>query len=202
MIKNFLLDMGNVVLRWDPRYIVSNYTKDPEIARLLFEATVHNPDWGKADAGEISDEEIYRHALTRVPEALHPILWEMLQTWHLHMLPMPGVEDFVRALKQAGYKVYILSNASKRFPACIEHLSVYQMMDGAVFSAHEGLIKPDPRIYRLALDRFGLKAEECVFLDDLPINVEGAKACGLEAFVFDGDFAALRDKLTAIGVQF
>lgn len=201
MIKNFLLDMGNVVLRWDPQYIVSRYSESPEVQRQLLDATVYTPDWALIDEGAISDEAVLGHAILRVPEALRPMLKDMLDTWHTHMPPMPGVCAFVRLLKKKGYKVYILSNAGARFPKCIEHLEVYGLVDGAVFSAHERVVKPDPRIYNILLERYGLNARECLFLDDIEANVAGARAVGIEGFVFDGDFTALKEKLKTIGID-
>ena len=102
---------------------------------------------------------------------------------------------------QLEQRTYLLSNAGTRFPACVMDRPVMQMLDGYLVSAHEKTVKPSPEIFRRALEKFDLKAEECLFLDDMPVNVAGAKACGIEALVFDGDFAALRRKLAQMGVR-
>ena len=68
-------------------------------------------------------------------------------------------------------------------------------------AADEGVMKPQPEIYRLCLERFGLKAEECFFIDDVPANIEGACRCGISGTVFRGDADLLRMQLRENGIR-
>jgi 2-haloacid dehalogenase len=72
------------------------------------------------------------------------------------------------------------------FPEAREHFGILQLIDRYVVSGAEGLVKPDPRLFHVLLDRYGLKAEECTFVDDNPDNVAAARALGMEGIVFHG----------------
>ena len=104
----------------------------------------------------------------------------------------------MRDLKEAGHRVYVLSNASIRQP---DHdnwksiLPVPELYDGVFFSASYGYIKPQHRIYELFLDRFRLEAEDCFFVDDLERNIAAARECGIEGYRFDGNILRLREVL-------
>ena len=76
-----------------------------------------------------------------------------------------------------------------------------KLMDGALISAEVKLLKPDPQIYRTFLRKFGLRPEECVFIDDTPINVEGALYENMAGIVFNMDVAALAESLRSLGVE-
>ena len=91
----------------------------------------------------------------------------------------PGMAELVRELKGSGYGIYLLSNASIRQHEYWPRIPASRFFDGTLISADHHVIKPQPEIYRLCLERFGLKAEECIFVDDMAHNVEGAVFCGV-----------------------
>ena len=100
---------------------------------------------------------------------------------------------WIRSLKAEGLGVYYLSNFSRRVETeAAAELSFLKEMDGGILSYKERLIKPDPAIYRLLLARYGLSAEESVFLDDTPENVEAAKALGMQGIVVESQEQAKR----------
>ena len=103
-------------------------------------------------------------------------------------------------LKQAGYGVYLLSNASVRQHEYWPRVPGSALFDGTLISADVKLVKPQPEIYRLLLEKFSLTAQECFFIDDSPANIEGALMCGIPGAVFHGDVALLRKDLRAAGV--
>ena len=82
------------------------------------------------------------------------------------------------------YPQYLLSNTDPiHIPWCLDRFPLSSLLDGMILSYEIGAYKPDFRIYERGLEKFGLRPEECVFIDDLPANVEAAKACGLEGIV-------------------
>ena len=108
---------------------------------------------------------------------------------------------FVQELKEKGYQVYYLSNfAKKTFDESQNSLQFIPYMDGGVFSYLEKVIKPDPVIYETLLSRYGLVASECVFLDDLPENIEGAKNAVMTGIVFK-NFEQALEELRELGVE-
>ena len=126
------------------------------------------------------------------------LLWE----WCKPIVLMEGMEDLIHRLKAAGYGIYLLSNASMNQPTYWNQLDLSRYFDGTMVSAFEHTVKPSLDIYRKFTDRFGLKPEECVFIDDLPINIAGAVENGWQGIVFHGDAAQTEAKLRELGVRF
>ena len=109
-------------------------------------------------------------------------------------------ERLIADLKAAGYRLYVLSNMSKEFIEFLRRVPVYRHFDGEVVSCEERVVKPDPAIFRILLERYGLQPSETLFIDDRAANVDAARGCGIEGFLFDHrDPAAsceqLRDRL-------
>ena len=108
---------------------------------------------------------------------------------------MPGMRDVIDELKAKGYSIYGLTNWSmETFPQARAHFPILQMIDRYVVSGAEHLVKPDPRLFQVLLDRYGLQAEECIFVDDNPDNVEAACHMGMQGIRFC-DAVQLRNTL-------
>lgn len=98
----------------------------------------------------------------------------------------PESVDMLRELKANGYKIYGLTNwSAETIGIAFERFDFFKEFDGIVVSGDEKLLKPDERIYKVLLERYKLKAEECVFMDDNPTNVEAAIRLGIQGIVFD-----------------
>lgn len=198
-IKNIVLDMGNVLLSWEPEAFSRRAAGNEEDAAVLNSALFDTPEWILKDAGQIDDGEVLRISLARTPERLHDTLRALFAQWPGWMAPIPGAEAFTRKVKEAGLKLYLLSNAGKRFPRAMEKQPFYPRFDGMMVSAHEKVAKPDPRIYQRLYERFSLLPGECLFVDDMAANVEAAERTGMAAHLFDGDYRKVEDRLRALG---
>ena len=98
---------------------------------------------------------------------------------------VPGMEDLVRDLKKRGYGLYGLTNWSREtFPLVRDRYPVLGLLDGMVVSGEEMTAKPGPALYRILLERYGLRADECLFIDDNPVNIAGGEAVGIRGLVF------------------
>jgi putative hydrolase of the HAD superfamily len=93
-----------------------------------------------------------------------------------------------------GLKLYLLSNAGKRFPAVLETQPFYPRFEGMMVSAHEKVTKPDPRIYHLLCERFSLLPRECLFVDDVA-------EVGMSAVLFEGDYRKVEEMLRELGLS-
>lgn len=200
MIRNIIFDMGNVLLRWDPQHIVSQFTADAEAQRRLQEAIFEDPDWAAQDAGAISEDEMRMRIRSRLPEALHEAAMNCYNAFERHMPDIPEMQALALELKAEGCRIYVLSNANVRFADYLPGREFFREFDGIVISAQEKLVKPDARLFRLALDRFGLRPEESLFIDDAQANVEGARAVGMAALRFDGDVDGIRAEMGKLGL--
>ena len=109
---------------------------------------------------------------------------------------IPGMEEYIKELKGKGYRVFGLSNWSiETFSLVRPVYPVLNLMEDMLISGIEKVMKPDPKIFELALKRFGIKAEETVFIDDNPKNVAAANALGITGILFEGKEKLERDLL-------
>ena len=201
MIRNILFDMGNVLLRFDRQVFLDRLTVTEEEKQLLLQEVFLSPEWVEMDRGTLREETAEPIMCSRLPSHLHEAVHQLTSCWDQPILPMAGMARLVTELKEAGDGIYLLSNASVRQHAYWPRVPGSELFDGTLISADEGVMKPQPEIYRLCLDRFRLKPEECFFIDDVPANIAGAKECGISGTVFHADADALREDLRKAGVQ-
>ena len=179
MYKNIVFDFGGVMVDFDPKeYLVDRFC-NAETEELVSQLTFESEEWKLLDAGLLSRYEANQRMLTHAKE--HDCVFEVqgvLDDW-LHILrPRRRMQELVRRLKNHGYSVYYLSNIPEDVLALLKERGVLDRFDGGVASCEVHINKPDPRIYQALLDKYGLKASECVFIDDNLANVQAAFTLG------------------------
>lgn len=199
MVKQIIFDVGGVLLDFDPDAMVRASGTEGEDARLLRREIFGHSDWSRLDRGE-REETVFSSMKTRLPERLWPQADHIMAHWHESLRGKEDTGELARELYDMGYPLYILSNAPYRFYEFRDLVPGYSLMKGVLLSCEEGLLKPDPAIFRLMFDRFGFVPEECFFIDDSPLNVECAQWCGMGALQFRQDMDELRTALRAAGV--
>lgn len=199
MIKNLVFDFGNVLVRYDPEYIVSNYVTDPEDKKLLTDVLFDRLYWDALDEGTITDEEVVRYSCERLPKRLHSVCGEIYYNWGKHLPEMPGMWELVRRVKREyGVRIYLLSNIGSLFSS-FEHLfSIFDEMEDCIFSAIVGHVKPNADMFRYLCDRTRILPEETLFVDDAKRNIDGAELFGIRGYLFDGNAAKLSDYLDGV----
>ena len=198
MINTYVFDMGNVLLRWDPEAIVQCFSTDPAVQDILLQKIFRSPDWAKLDSGELTERTMFRNIGPAMDFASRNAAKACLGSYERYLPIIDGMPELLQELKQAGNRVYILSNASARFRGLLLAMPFIRYVDGIMISAEERLVKPDERIYRLLCSRYGIRPEEAVFIDDYQPNVDGAKAVGMQAVRFSGTADALKTDLEAL----
>jgi HAD superfamily hydrolase (TIGR01509 family) len=199
MPKAVIWDFGNVIVRWDPRTLYSKIFPDPaERDRFLGEVCTmawHAPtDCGVSFADNVA-------ALV----AQHPHHEPEIRAWHerwreMFSGPIPETEAAIEALHGKGVPQYGLSNIShETLESTLAMSPAFGRLAGVIASGVERVMKPDPAIFRLACDRFGLSPGDVLFVDDSVRNVEAAGALGFDTHHFT-DPAALRPALEARGL--
>ncbi len=183
-MQNIIFDFGNVLVQWHPEQIYTEYFGDEAKAWWFLRHVVDNEWRGRIDAGE-STAELTAELVGRFPEYKEAI--ELFDQRYFDMLTgeVPGMREVIEELRVKNYEIYGLTNWSmETFPTARERFGILQMIDRYVVSAAERLIKPDPRLFKVLLDRYGLKAGECTFVDDNPDNVAAARKLGMQGIVF------------------
>ena len=195
MIKNIVMDMGNVLLAYDPFVILNRTCENGREKELILTHLFQGEAWELGDRGEITNEQRYEMVRPLLPEALHPKLKTCVEQWDICMRPIPGAKEFCRRRRAEGFGMYVLSNACNRFHTYFPERFGCELFDGIVVSSDVHLIKPDVKIYELLCGIYGLIPQECIFVDDRPENVEAARKAGMQGIVFDGDFEALEERI-------
>jgi len=179
-----LFDLGKVLLDWSPRYYYERFFDD-EAALARFLGEVVAPEWIlEMDAGKPVDRAIAERR-RRFPEQA-----ELIARWKEGWPEMlrgeiAGTVAIVEALRSRGRRLYALTNFStETFPIARARCPSLALFDDVVVSGEVGLVKPDPRIYALAIERCRLDPARTVFVDDQPANVEAARAQGFHALQF------------------
>ncbi len=188
MIRNIVFDIGNVLaaFRWED-YIRYDLGYPEEVVKTFGERFIVHPLWDEFDLGARETDDIIADMKATVPEyrdevnAFFERITDIVETY-------PYSRIWIQGLKQRGYRVYLLSNYPRRTFRIHEHekFDFVDLIDGKVVSGFECLSKPDPEIYRLLLERYQIKAEECVFLDDRQVNIDAAVRLGMQGILFTG----------------
>ncbi len=201
MIKNIVFDMGGVLIDFNFQRTLNECFK-PEHHEVLNRLVFRNPVWREFDAGLRRTDDYTREVLPQLPPETRDLITEMLSDFYDYMPPFDYMEDLVKRLKAAGYRVYLLSNATPRFFDRYLDIPAISLMDGMFISCLYKLLKPQPEIYEAFCNKFSLRAEECFFIDDMPENIQGAIDYGMSGFVYKKDLNALEVALRDNGVNF
>jgi 2-haloacid dehalogenase len=195
-----IFDLGGVLLEWDPRFLYRKLFDGDEAAMEHFLATVCTTAWNKRqDAGrsfaEAVQELLPLHAeKIELIEAFGKRFGEMIRG------PIDGAVEVLAELKERKVPLYALSNwSAETFPAQRERFDFMSWFDGIVISGMEGVIKPDPRIFRVLLERYGVTPQSAVFVDDVADNAAAASALGVHGIHFRSP-EQLRCELAAVGL--
>lgn len=194
MIHNIILDMGNVLLDYNPNVILDKVFDNEEDKQIILKELFGGPEWVQGDLGIITNEQRYDGVSKRVPDRLHEGLKICVEQWDVCMIPVDGAGEFCRYVREKGYGIYVLSNACSLFYQYFPKYFPLEDFDGIVVSSDEHIVKPDRRIYEILLERYGLKAEECLFIDDRKDNVEGALSVGINGHIFKNDYDEIKKK--------
>lgn len=202
MIQNIVFDMGQVLIRWNPEDMIREYNLSDEEMKLLNRELFQSVEWIQQDRGVITPEQVAQRVCARLPKNLHSPVETLVFGWHKrYLLPMPGMAELVSELHEEGYHLYLLSNASLALREYFVRIPGAEYFEGLLVSAEEKLLKPSHEIYERLYERFGLKPEECWFIDDVPLNIEGAIFTGMGGSIFRGDVTRLRRELRAAGIR-
>lgn len=200
MIRNIIFDIGNVLTDFRWREFLQDKGFDEAMTDRIARASVMSPYWNEFDRGDWEQDKIMAEFIKNDPEIekeLH-IAYDNIEGM---VTPRAYAIPWIKELKAKGYGVYYLSNFSyKAYVECADALDFLPYTDGGILSYQDKVIKPGREIYDLLLSRYGLKAEECVFLDDTLKNVEAAREYGFYGICFQTKEQA-EEELRKLGVE-
>lgn len=178
VIDTIVFDIGNVLAAFDWVSFVRGFGFGDEVNNDIAEAVFLSRDWCQVDLGIKSDEELIAAFVANAPHREREI-HAIFEKWQYFVDEYPFSADWLKGLKEKGYRIYVLSNYGRTmFGFAKERFRFFEYVDGGVISYQINKIKPDPEIYRALIEKYSISPEKTVFLDDLEANTEGAKALG------------------------
>ena len=200
MIRTIIFDIGNVLTVFGWKDFLRSFGFDAETEEKVGRATMDSQFWNEFDRGQLTDEQMLAGFIRNDPSVEKEIR-QIFANLHGILTKADYAIPWIRELKEKGYQVLVLSNFSDKVarenPDAPDFL---EYVDGGILSYRDGVIKPDPAIYRLLIDRSGLKPEECVFLDDIQKNLDAAKKFGIHTILFQNVDQA-KEELKKLGVN-
>lgn len=181
MIKNIVFDVGNVLIEYRWKDMLTDYGFSEEEAITFGETLFHDPLWGQLDLENCPTDDIILAYQEKFPEYKKDIAWFITHGELMHV-NRPRVWEQVHRLKEKGYHLYIVSNyARELFEKHTKDASFLKDMDGVVVSYMIHKAKPDQAIYEYLFETYRLKPEECIFFDDREENTDAARKLGMQA---------------------
>lgn len=198
MIKNIVFDMGNVLIFFRPTEYVASLGRDAEASEMLLENVFRSEEWLHLDDGSMTDEEVIASMMKRLPDEYEGDVRKLVMEWDNPLLPVPGMDQLVKELKEKGFNIYLLSNAGTRQHEYWNRIPGSEYFDGTVISADIKMVKPEERIYKYLFEKFSILPEESVFIDDNEANINASCSLGMKGILFDGDAEKLKEKLAGL----
>lgn len=167
MYKNIVFDFGGVMVDFDPHKYLIDLFGNRGLEEEVYDLTFGSREWRLLDAGRITRREANERMLQRARAVGRGFEVEgVLDDWMSMLRPRRRMQTLVEQLKQRGYCVYYLSNIPEDVLDLLMHRDFEGLFDGGVASCEVKVNKPDPRIYQALLDKYHLRADECIFIDD------------------------------------
>lgn len=185
-LQNIIFDFGGVLIDWNPVYLYSNVF-DTEEEMNYFLENICRYDWNVLqDAGRPISEA------TLQLQKQYPKYSEQISYYYGRWEEMLGgtIDENVKLIKslKSKYKLYGLTNwSAETLPIAMERYSFFEELDGIVVSGEEKIVKPDPKIYEVLLNRYNLNAESSLFIDDNAANIETARKMGFKTIHYTED---------------
>lgn len=201
MITAIIFDLGGVLIDWNPLYLYRKIFKDASEMQHFLEK-VCTPEWNEEQDAGRTLKEATDHLVKEYPEHEENIRAYYDRWQEMLAGPIDGTVDIFKKLKDSKrFKLYALTNwSAETFPIALQRYEFLNWFDGVVVSGTEKFRKPFPKFYQILLDRYNVKAEEAVFIDDNIRNVEAAKQLGIDSIHFITP-EQLNEELLARGID-
>lgn len=185
MIKNIVFDMGNVIIDFNPKEIVNNYTKNNEDKKILLDIVFYGQEWLDLDRGTLELPDAIKQIREKLPINLKDTGEKILKTWTEYISEDDKMKNLMKDLKKKGYNTYILSNAPYNMFKYLSNSEIPRLVDGMIISCEEKVSKPEEEIYNRLFTKFNIKPEESFFIDDRKQNIEASRKLGMAGHVYD-----------------
>ncbi len=186
MIKNIVFDIGNVLLDFKPREYLEKKGLGISTIDEVMSCIFNSREWLELDRGSIEVQEAIDNFINSAPKLRDNII-EVMNDWTSMLRPKADTIELLYILKDMGYKIFLLSNFHEEaFKVVLDKYTFISEVDGYVISWEHKCIKPQKDIYLKLMNKYSLKGEETLFIDDVKDNVQGAEVLGIKGVIFTG----------------
>ena len=166
MIRNIIFDLGNVIIKGSNVETLMHFTNDEKIAEDLIQYIFKTEEWKLLDLGNISKEEAIKQMQKKAPKQYEFLIEEVMNKRCEYLVLNKDTIEIAKKLRKKGYHIYVLSNMAAHTYEYFQEIDFFKLCDGIIISAYEHLVKPDEKLFKTLLNRYHLKPEECLFIDD------------------------------------
>lgn len=204
-INTVIFDIGNVIVRWAPSEIIRLTFGDTTNSDVLVSKIFGGDIWRALNMGLLSEEQAKVELMKKfgtefhlTPTLLDGLFYYVKET----QIPLYRSIALLQRLAAAGYRLFALTDNVHEIMAFLkQRYDFWQLFEGIVVSADIGLMKPDKEIFLHLSRTYDVPPQQAVFMDDVPMNVEGARLAGFQAFCFQNSTQA-KDGLKQLGLNF
>ncbi|MDO5520402.1 MAG: HAD family phosphatase [bacterium] len=186
MVRNIVFDIGNVMVYFRWHELMEELSFSDDVIERLQHGMIMTDLWKELDRGILPEEQVIAKMKEKNEGLEHEIDLVFANAERI-VEQYKYTQKWLMDLKKRGYHLYYLSNYQRSFFECHKKkvFEFLPLMEGGIVSAYVKLLKPDHAIYQKLLTNYGLRAEECVFLDDTKVNIAAAKEVGMKGIVFE-----------------
>ena len=186
MIKNIIFDIGGVLVEYNPKTYLDKLNFEEAKKKEINEIIFHSKEWRKCVNGLISNDELINILIeqnSKYEKEIHQILDK--ENLKYMLPPKKEMIEYYKSLKQKGYQIYLCSNIEEETYNYVKNeLGIVKEASGGVFSCFEHISKPNVEIYNNLIQKYNLKLEESIFIDDTEKNIVSADNIGLNGILF------------------
>lgn len=207
MIKNIVFDIGNVILNFDIKRVLKEYTSDSNTRKFILDNIINSPEWlGNAliDTGYLKVEDAIKIVCDRTNHINDKVIIDFWTTYLNYAYIDKKMLELIIRLKENGYHIYLLSNINPyTYNYILEKSNLFDIVDGYVLSYQVHMIKPYQGIYKELLQKFALEATETLFIDDNLNNIKTAILLDIKGIKVKPDnYQDVEDKLKKNNIKF
>ena len=192
-IDTVIFDIGGVLVDLGRFRFLEKKGFTGDLAHRVMYATMRSEDWVQLDLNNLSEEEILQLFIENDPQ-IEDQIRHMFADVHGIVEPKAASLPWLQRVRASGRRIFFLSNYShKIMRECADALYFLPEMDGGLFSCDVHKVKPDPAFYKLLIEKYDLDPARCVFIDDLPANLEPAADLGIRTILFQSQDQAEQD---------
>lgn len=189
--SNIIFDIGNVILNFNYKQVIENYTKDIENQKFILDNIINSPEWlkyGLIDTGYINRENAIKIVQDRTNHSNDELIYDFWMNYNNYASINDEMLDIIQKLKNNNYKIYLLSNINSHTIQFInENSNLLDIVDGYVLSYQVHQIKPYEGIYKTLIEKYSLKVDKCIFIDDNEKNIKTGERLGIKSLKVEPD---------------